>query len=103
VPTWKIPGDTAIPAGRYQVRLSQSARFKRLLPELLSVPGFLGVRIHRGNTHADTEGCLLVGSGRTKDKVTGSAVTEVRLIELLQEHADGDVWLTIENPWSDPA
>ncbi len=96
VETWKIPGATAIPAGKYRVVLSQSQRFKRLLPEVLHVPGFLGVRIHRGNGPSDTEGCPLVGTGRTMGKVTGSAVAETRLMELLKDQTN--VWLVVENP-----
>jgi hypothetical protein len=61
VASWKIPKQTAIPFGRYRMVIDQSARLGRETPHLLDVSGFDGIRIHRGNTAADTEGCPIIG------------------------------------------
>src|SRR5262245_46850089 len=68
----KIPGMTAIPEGVYVVSVSFSERFKRPLPEVHNVPNFTGIRIHPGNTDADTEGCILVGQTRSTDFIGNS-------------------------------
>lgn len=61
VSEWKVMGRTAIPRGTYDLHVTLSTRFKCALPLLLKVPGFSGIRIHKGNTQEDTEGCILPG------------------------------------------
>lgn len=68
----KIAGITAIPAGDYKVIKSYSPRFKKILPEILNVPNFTGVRIHAGNTAKDTDGCILLGLNKVKGQVINS-------------------------------
>ena len=62
VEQWKLKARTAIPAGHYHMVLEDSARFGKETLTLLDVPGFAVIRVHGGNTEADTEGCPLVGA-----------------------------------------
>jgi hypothetical protein len=66
----KVKGKTAIPTGRYLVKLLVSQKFKGRdyakpyggrFPTIMNVPGFSGILIHPGNTPADTSGCILPG------------------------------------------
>lgn len=89
----KQKGVTAIPYGTYDVSLTMSPRFGRVLPLIEDVPSFSGVRIHSGNTAQDTSGCLIVGQNRKKGMVLDSRATFNRLFALL-EQAKGNIKIT---------
>jgi hypothetical protein len=84
----KIKGETAIAKGTYKVVINQSNRFKRLLPLLINVPNFEGVRIHAGNSNHDTEGCILVGQNRSLDYITKSRKAFDSLFKKMQKAKD---------------
>ena len=81
-----------IPCGEYNLNVSKSQKFDRLLPLVYNdeVPMRRGIRIHVGNSVKDTEGCILVGFERNGDKlinsrnaesvVTGLAANDAKLI-----------------------
>lgn len=81
----KIKSETAISKGTYKVIVTMSNRFKRLLPLLMNVPEFQGVRIHAGNTNHDTEGCILVGQTRSKDFIGKSRKAFDNLFKKMQK------------------
>jgi hypothetical protein len=89
-----VYGQTAIPCGRFEVRITPSPRFKRDLPLVMDVPGFKGIRIHAGNDASHTEGCLLPGRKREADKVLESTAAFNALFEKLK-NAQGPHHITI--------
>ena len=95
----KIQNETAIPKGVYKVIMSMSTRFKRIMPEVLDVPGYTGVRIHAGNSSKDTEGCIIVGSINDRDDddwVSGSIVARDRLYAKLSKAFKAKEEITLE-------
>jgi len=77
----KVPDETCIPFGTYDVIVNVSPRLGRELPRLLNVPHFDGILIHRGNTDKDTSGCILVGENKVKGKVINSTGYEIELVK----------------------
>ena len=93
----KVYGKTAIPEGTYEVKLTHSPRFKKILPEILNVPNFSGIRIHTGNSSKDSEGCILVGTwdGEKEDWVGSSKIAFDELMTLLEEATNNKEKVTI--------
>ena len=96
ISTWKVPGETAIPLGRYEVQLLLSPRFGYVTPHVLNVPGFTNIEIHPGNTNLDTEGCILVGTQRNEDSVQNSRIAFTGLLAKLKAlPQDEAIYLTV--------
>lgn len=79
----KIYGRTAIPRGTYTLEVSYSHKFGKLLPAVLDVPGYSGIRIHGGNRAEDSLGCILVGQVRTSTGIAQCASTVQRIIAMI--------------------
>lgn len=99
----KIYGKTAIPEGTYEMVLSYSPRFKKILPEILNVPNFSGIRIHSLNKAEESEGCIGVGEWNGKDTnwISNSRIAFNELMSLLQKAANNKekITITINNLW----
>jgi len=102
VGNWKIRGATAIPSGEYRVTLEHSPRFGPDTLTINNVPGFVGVRIHGGNTHENTEGCPLLGLRVTENTIVGGtsgpAVALVKSRVRAALASGHHVLITINNP-----
>lgn len=92
----KVPGQTAIPAGIYGIDITFSPHFHMPLPLLMGVPNFEGVRIHSGNTAADTEGCILVGQDRLAKSIGKSKLAFQALFAKLSSAKARGEPITIE-------
>ena len=102
----KIPSETRIPAGTYQIKLraegstyeryvaKYGARHKKGMLWLQNVPNYEWIYIHIGNKHADTAGCLLVGGGimtvlALNRMIINSEVTYLHIYERAVELVEG--------------
>lgn len=80
-----------VPPGTYQVELTYSPKFHRLLP-LLSVPHRKNIRIHQGNWPGDSSGCILVGLKRNADMLVSSQMAlDALTLQIQKELDDGGV------------
>ncbi len=93
----KIKGKTAIPYGTYEIKWTYSPRFKKHTPQLMNVPSFEGIRVHAGNTSADTEGCLILGKNKQVGKVLNSRATINKFYPIIKEAcSNGKVTIEIK-------
>lgn len=95
----KVYSQTAIPVGRYKLEKLWWAAHNNFYPHLQNVPGYEGVLMHGGITDADTEGCILYGTGFTQDDyMVGQPVAREALITPILAAIDRgeEVWLTVE-------
>ena len=93
----KVHSKTAIPYGTYEIKWTYSPRFKKYTPQLMNVPSFEGIRIHAGNTSADTEGCLILGKNKQVGKVLNSRDTINKFYPIIKEAcSNGKVTIEIK-------
>lgn len=93
----KVYGETAIDKGTYQVVVTYSNAFKQMMPLLLNVPKFKGIRIHSGNTAKNTLGCILVGQTKSVDFIGNSRLAYKSLFSKIKEASKKEkIYITIE-------
>lgn len=105
----KVYGETAIPTGRYEVRMDivspkyngvkwYKDNFDGRMPRLESVKGFSGILIHSGNTALDSAGCILIGLNKAKGKVLDSRATFQKLWNILEKarKSGKTIYLTVQ-------
>ena len=105
----KVYAETAIPTGRYVVRMDVvSPKYNRVkwykdnfggrMPRLENVKGFSGVLIHPGTTAVDSAGCIIVGLNKKKGNVLESRATFTKLWKILEEayKSKKTIYLTIK-------
>jgi hypothetical protein len=98
----------AIPAGRYQVVLTESARSKagglwspredHKLPLLCDVKDRSGIRLHAANFPEQLEGCIAPGSTRDGAMIAGSRVALIKVMALIEAAilSGEQVWLDVK-------
>ena len=86
----KIYGQTAIPTGTYEIKMTYSPKFANRawakkysgkVVEITNVKAYSGVRIHPFNTAAESLGCIAVGRNLVKGKVLQSTVYYQKLVD----------------------
>ena len=77
-----------IPALCYPIRVTQSPKFKRLLPIVQNVPQRSGIRFHRGTKPQHSTGCILLPDLETQNKLTNLLLNTQKHEEIILEVID---------------
>ena len=69
-----------------------------MLPLLVDVKGYSGVRIHAGNGPDDTEGCILIGLGLSdgENRIVNSRAAMIDFMDELEAALDAGVQVFLE-------
>lgn len=103
----KVPGETAIPSGTYEVRIDiVSPKYKAVkwyddlcggrMPRIMNVPGYEGILIHPLTSALETRGCIGVGRNTVKGKLTSSRETFKALYKKMEKAVARGEKITIE-------
>ena len=85
----KIYGETAIPTGTYEIKMTYSPKFHNKtwakltsgkVPQIMNVPCWSGVRIHPANEASELLGCIAPGKNSKVGAVTSSQHYYVALV-----------------------
>ena len=75
-------GKIAVGLGEYELIYNWSKKYQKMLPLVKDTPGFSGVRLHAGNSSADTRACLCLGKFFKNGYVCESRATMTKFINL---------------------
>ena len=79
-----------IPEGKYELAMTWSPRYKKMMPLVCDVPGRSGIRIHTGTIPEHSKGCILM---------TPKGVEVIKELLTKNEKKDEKVYLTISRDY----
>jgi hypothetical protein len=90
-----------IPAGLYNVVMTFSPKFGRVMP-LILVTGRDGIRFHSGSTYKDSEGCVLLGDKLISPEQIGGGLVD-QIVAKFEKRLMGnsDIALLVTENWGD--
>ena len=92
----KMYGKTAIPIGTYKLTIDYSNKYNKMLPHILDVKAFDGIRIHSLNFASESLGCIGPGIFNGVNAVTYSRATMSKIQPMIQAAIDNGEKVTID-------